>query len=450
MNHSGSWKPSLFNTFLYQEGRYYCFNSRSSALFSLGPQEYRVLAECLRELEQGGNNYHPGIYNLLAQNSFIVPSHLYEYEEEHQLFLKSKADTAWAFLALVPTLACNLRCSYCYQRQTPWPAPMNEQIQERVLAIFSELARKVQGIAVHWFGGEPLLALKTIETLSEKFQHIACEQGIGYVAEMTTNGALLNPATLERLQRLRLVKMEISLDGLPESYSQRKGLPLAQAREFYQFLCKSAEPLLQAVRKLIIRINVDRENIHEAREFVLGMKRECPAAAKIGFRSQILSTGKGLVECIPHKCYAGHEAYGVELDFKKFLASEGLGVYGWPQRLDHPCMAVRRYAYTIDPAGNIGKCVPATGMAQASFFSLNPAASWSILEELEASAQPHAEFDPFASQVCRFCPFLPVCLGQCPRDHEAGAFTCNRKVKFAAELPFYDSVDPSLLQANFR
>jgi uncharacterized protein len=450
MNPAGSWKPSLFNTFLYQQGRYYCFNSRSSALFSLEPREYHMLAECLRELEQGGNNYRPGIYDLLAQNSFIVPSHIDEYEQEHQLFLKSKADMAWAFLALVPTLACNLRCSYCFQRQTPWPEPMNEKIQERVLAVFSELAPKVRGIAVHWFGGEPLLALKTIETLSEKFHQTASGQGIRYVAEMTTNGALLNPATLERLQKLHLVKMEMSLDGLPESYSLRKGLPLAKAREFYQFLYKSAEPLLHAVRKLIIRINVDRENVHEAQEFVLRMKQECPVAARIGFRIQILSTGKGLIECIPHKCYAADEVSGIEMDFKKFLAAEGLRVYGLPQRLDHPCMAVRKYAFTFDPAGNTGKCVPATGLTTSSFFSLNSPASGSILEELAASAQPYAAFDPFESDICRHCHFLPICLGQCPRDHEEGAFTCNRKVKFEAELPFYDQVDPSLLQVNFR
>jgi uncharacterized protein len=157
-----------------------------------------------------------------------------------------------------------------------------------------------------------------------------------------------------------------------------------------------------------------------------------------------------LIECIPHKCYSSGEANSIELDFKKFLAAEGLRVYGLPRRLHHPCMAIRRYAFTIDPAGNIGKCVPATGRTNSAFFSLNPQASGSILEELEASPQPYSAFDPFESESCRHCHFLPICLGQCPRDHADGAFTCKRREKFEAELAFYENIDPSLLRLNFH
>jgi uncharacterized protein len=444
----GQWKLSLFNTFRYQDGYHYCFNSRSSALFSLSPRQYCLFEKCLREIDREGYSAFSAFQDVLIQNAFIVPRDIDEYEQEHRLFLNTRDNIDWAFLAVVPTLACNMKCSYCFQKDITQKAPMNQRTCQGVVDMVSQLARKVKGIAVLWFGGEPFLALKTIENLSGEFQDICRKQGIRYHAEMITNGSLLDQETLSRLKKLNLERMEISLDGLPGSYSMRKGAPLKKALKFYDFLMNSAASLLEAVGSLKLHLNVDRDNVEEAKEIVLQMKRKSSAVSKIDFHLQPLSTGKGLIECIPHDCYSHREAGNVELDFKKFLASEGLKVNGFPSRLNHPCQAIKKYGYTIDPAGNIGKCVPATGRIDSTFYTITPQDTSGTLRELESRPQPYADFDPFESKTCRGCPFLPICLGQCPKSHETVDFVCTRKQKFEDELAFYDGIDRSLFYAG--
>jgi len=444
----GQWKLSLFNSFRYQNGYHYCFNSKSSTLFSLSPREYILFEKCLREIEQDGYGSYSALQDVLIRNTFVVPRDIDEYEQEHRLFLNTKASIDYAFLAVVPTLACNMKCSYCFQKEIKQKAPMNQRTCRGVVEMVSQLAGKVKGITVLWFGGEPFLALKTIEKLSGQFQEICRKQGISYYAEMITNGSLLNQETLESLKKLNLGQLEISLDGLPSSYSVRKGVPLKKALKFYDFLMNSATALLEAVGSLKIHLNVDRDNIEEAKEIVLQMKRTSSAASRIDFHLQLLAAGKGLIECIPHNCYSQNEATNIELDFKKFLSDEGLKVSGFPTRLNHPCLAVRKYGYTIDPAGKIGKCVPVTGRTDSTFYAINPWNTFGILQELESCFQPYVDFDPFKSNICYQCRFLPVCLGQCPKFHEIGDFICTRKQKFENELAFYDSIDHSLFNAG--
>ena len=251
---------------------------------------------------------------------------------------------------------------------------------------------------------------------------------------MITNGALLGPSVLEHLTGLSLKQLEISLDGLPETYARRKGLPLDRALAVYDFLTRAAGPLIEAVGSLMLRINVDRENVDEAKELVRRMLRASPDARRIEFRLQVLSAGKGLIECIPHHCYSRDESAEVREEFESFLASQGLPAGGPPRRLNLPCMAVRHQAFTVAPDGRIGKCVPATGLPGNAFLTLDPADPAGTLARLDAVGHPYADFDPFLTPTCSGCPFLPVCLGQCPRDHGSADFVCTRRVEFEARL----------------
>jgi len=292
------WKPSVFNVIHREAGRYYYFNSVSTAVFSLDPAQHEFARNCLAEIEAKGRCSSAAIEELLAQGSFLVPRYHDEYEDEHQRFLEVKRREDWAFLSIAPTFSCNLRCDYCFQAGRQGPRVlMDPKVAQCLAALFEELAERVQGLAVLWFGGEPLLALSRIEQLTRIFRRTCEKRGVRYRAEMMTNGSLLNEHTLLRLRDLSLHKLEISIDGLPESYSRRKGLPLRQALGFYEFLVRNADRVLDAVKSLVVRINVDRQNLAEAREIVGRMRHQCEAAGRIDFRLQFLGEGRG-AECL--------------------------------------------------------------------------------------------------------------------------------------------------------
>jgi uncharacterized protein len=430
----GAWKPSVFNVFHQRDGRCHCFNSRSTELLTLRNAEYDLVRRCLEEVASTGRCSIEEMQEVLVNSSFVAPREADERDLEHRRFLETKASEEWAFLSIVPTFACNLRCHYCYQESVRRQAPMSPAVAAAVVDLFAELAGRVKGISVFWFGGEPLLALDTIEWLSERFQRICRKRQRRYWGQMITNGALLSPEVVRRLGSLGLGRLEISLDGLPETYSRNKGLPIERARALYDFLIRQADVLLESCGKLTIHINADRSNTGEARELVQRFARDSASAHRIRFRLQALSGGKGLLDCMPRNCYSVPEAVAAQSEFNRFLASQGMVSQGLPPLLDHPCMAVRKYAFTVDPAGHIGRCVPATGLDGASFFQVGQPNGGGWLASLEACPQPYVEFDPFDDPTCGGCGFLPVCLGQCPRAHEADPFVCARRAEFEATL----------------
>ena len=62
-----------------------------------------------------------------------------------------------AFFVLLPTLECNLSCSYCFQKRISgrWEEDRALSVIDSVIAYSVE--RNLAALHIHWQGGEPLL-----------------------------------------------------------------------------------------------------------------------------------------------------------------------------------------------------------------------------------------------------------------------------------------------------
>src|SRR5256885_3001948 len=75
-------------------------------------------------------------------------------------------------VTLMPTLACNLACDYCFQKEHPAFGKMNGPTEDATLEWILRAVdeRKLRALHVHYFGGEPLtpkdFVLRTAEILS--------------------------------------------------------------------------------------------------------------------------------------------------------------------------------------------------------------------------------------------------------------------------------------------
>ena len=82
-----------------------------------------------------------------------------------------------------------------------------------------------KSLHVSWFGGEPLLGLKTIKNLSKKFISICFQNGLDYSASITTNGYLLNERIIHQLiLDYRVNNFQITIDGDEESHNFQRVL----------------------------------------------------------------------------------------------------------------------------------------------------------------------------------------------------------------------------------
>jgi MoaA/NifB/PqqE/SkfB family radical SAM enzyme len=143
---------------------------------------------------------------------------------------RALADTSHPVLVqIVPARFCNLSCEYCneFDKVSP-PVPLEEMY--RRIDHLGKLGTAMIGIS----GGEPL----THPDLDDIIRRI---RKTGAIAGMITNGYLLMPERIERLNRAGLDHMQISIDNIEPDDVSKKSLKvldkklemLAQYAEFH-------------------------------------------------------------------------------------------------------------------------------------------------------------------------------------------------------------------------
>jgi MoaA/NifB/PqqE/SkfB family radical SAM enzyme len=135
------------------------------------------------------------------------------------MVVRALADTSHPVLVqIIPMRYCNLSCAYCNEYdKVSKPVPLDEMF--RRLDALGRLGTAMVGIS----GGEPL----THPDLDEIIRRIRKN---GAIAGMITNGFLLNPERIERLNRAGLDHMQISIDNIEPDEVSMKSLKTLDKR----------------------------------------------------------------------------------------------------------------------------------------------------------------------------------------------------------------------------
>src|ERR1700728_2002754 len=148
---------------------------------------------------------------------------------ELSMVARALAFTSHRVLAqIVPARFCNLSCSYCneYDKVSD-PVPLDEML--RRIDHLGRLGTAMIGIS----GGEPL-------THPQLDDIIVRMRKTGAIAGMITNGYLLTPDRIERLNRAGLDHLQISIDNLMPDEVSKKSLKVLDKKlemlaEFAEF-----------------------------------------------------------------------------------------------------------------------------------------------------------------------------------------------------------------------
>jgi MoaA/NifB/PqqE/SkfB family radical SAM enzyme len=128
---------------------------------------------------------------------------------------------------IVPMRFCNLSCAYCNEYdKVSKPVPLDEMI--RRIDHLAALGASIITIS----GGEPLTHPELDGVVSRIRHH-------GRVAGMITNGYLLVPERIERLNRAGLDHMQISIDNVEPDDISKKSLKVLDKK--LEFLSQYAE-----------------------------------------------------------------------------------------------------------------------------------------------------------------------------------------------------------------
>ena len=114
------------------------------------------------------------------------------------------------------TKQCNLKCKHCYANATPYPAPDELSLEEKM-----EVLRQLDeaGVAaISFSGGEPLI--------NKDFWPVAKRASeLGFYVSVATNGTLITEDVAKRLKEIGVRYVEISIDGpTPEIHDEFRGV----------------------------------------------------------------------------------------------------------------------------------------------------------------------------------------------------------------------------------
>lgn len=206
---------SNYNIFFEREGESFLYCPLSNSFAKLSPETYAYLKE---RYENDLPMEDDDLRDTLRSMKAIDTDDELEIMKLRHLEDLRKFSRRTMSLTINPTLACNFRCGYCFEKehQNKYMSPeIENKIVEHVRN--SEECRKV---FVTWFGGEPLLGFKTIRTLTAKLMALGKE----YEAGMVTNGYLLTEEVAGMLTELRIKSIQITLDGRKEVHDSRRHL----------------------------------------------------------------------------------------------------------------------------------------------------------------------------------------------------------------------------------
>lgn len=173
-------------------------------------------------------------------------------------------------IMIIVTNACNFRCTYCIQKHES--KTLDDVSENKIIRLLSRISEKTNKISIAWFGGEPLLQFQRIERMILLLKNI-CEKNHCILENtMTTNGYLLNGDIVKHLGKLNFKQLQVTIDGDRKTHDSRRYQ--SNGKGTYDEIVKNLHLVLTTGITIILRINVDEENIEMAESILVEFPKE--------------------------------------------------------------------------------------------------------------------------------------------------------------------------------
>ncbi len=347
----------------------------------------------------------------LAKRGFIVDEQFDENMPCHLLYLKA-VNNRELHLVINPTDSCNFKCIYCYENELN--SCMSDETQNSIVNFVKRNIKNFEGLNVSWFGGEPLLRLDIIKSLSEKFINICHQAKRSYISTITTNGYLLTADTLKSLLRLKIIHYQITLDGPSKTHDMQR--PLKNGMGTFDTIFKNLIDINNQCRHSIYHISLRTNftstiypyleeylNLIEKHfadnshfDILIRVADDWGGERIKGMQSKLIADDRQTIRNI----ITLMKNHKLKFNLMRHMFDPG----------NNFCYAAKINSYSINSSGEISKCTTdlklnpdlKIGDVTSSDFLINKAASlkWIIPYENTCS-----------------CFFKPVCLGiRCPKE----------------------------------
>jgi uncharacterized protein len=312
----------------------------------------------------------------------------------------AEGEPGTAYVTILTTLACNLACTYCIQKDHPQSGHMDAATEEATVAwvLRTAAASGASRLVVHYIGGEPLLRKDFILRTARRFAAETSALGLGFGWEITTNGLFLDLPFARAMEAFGPGLVKVSVDGDRETHD---------AARVHRDGRGTFDAVLAAVQAVALGCPGIRVGL--AGNFRAGQEASFERLLERLERDGLA----GRLEWIRFKpviedggCGSGcgtREASESLVQLGRRAAERGLSrrEAGGVDDLS-PCELHWDQAWIVDPDGLVYKCFAVAGRPEMSVGSVRQG----VLRQAPlVAARPW--------DACGDCPFVPVCMGGC-------------------------------------
>lgn len=395
-------------------GLFYSFFTLS--LLALEPRQAERARRILSDPDRWART--PGyrrLATLLARHGFLVPNAGGERARLERDYRAHQTADRTLSLTILPTLACNFACTYCYEGPVH-AQHMGREVEDALARFARERTLDGGTLAVTWYGGEPLLRKDAIGRLSRSFRATCAARSARYDASIVTNGYLLDGATAAWLREEGVTQAQVTLDGPARVHDARR--PLAGGGgTFARILGNLAEAT--GTLEITIRVNLDATN-RDAFAELLDALSAAGLADKVGFYPGRTTPTAATCADVAAACLGLEEFSLATLEASLELTRRGLADFSRPSPRHGPCGATAANSFVVTPTGGLVTCWNYVNDPDEYVgHLLDP-----DTPTMARRRREWATYSPF-DLACGDCEVLPICMSACPylyREH--GELAC--------------------------
>jgi uncharacterized protein len=407
-NKKVQYKTSQYNYFIEYKDKQLFFNGITGNGFCMTNKEYESLQPLLLDLVSFEEKY-PSDFSRLVKLGYIIKDDFDEvtfikYKNREVVFLNKSYR-----LAVNPTLECNFKCWYCYQKHPK--GFMSEETMGKIKKHIEQkiVTKDITSLNLSWFGGEPLLYFYEIILPLSKFAKELCEENnIPFFSTMTTNAYLMDEKMISVFNTIGLKGFQITLDGGKNRHNKIRN---HAGNPSYDIIIRNINLLCEKIKEIgvILRINFENATLElaELNEILLDIDKNHRDKIIINMQrvwqtntiDQINIKTTELLSFMENAKKAGY----------KYVTHGGgltIGTF-------HTCYVSRFYHLEINYDGKIYKCTAGGYDDKYVVGELleDGTIKWDYNKISKIYASP-----TFDNPMCIKCKYLPICTGPCPRN----------------------------------
>lgn len=395
-------KLSRYNIIKKYDDKVLLYNSFSKASLILEKDSNLKMFYDMDEFEKISESEK----NILIKNGFVVDDNRDELEEIKYIYQQKYFDTEFFNIVLVPSLACNFKCPYCFEKDFENKTNIKKYFD--VLKKFAKNNFKTHRmVQISLFGGEPLLYYKECINFLKWVNEDSKKNGYEYFTSIVTNGSLLNEEILNNLLMYNLYSLQITIDSDKENHDKMR--IFKNGKPSFDLLIDKINNLIPLTVgyekfKFILRINLNNTTVKKVRESLSNIKPEIRNNIHLLIRA-IYNT----------HAYNKSNSNNVNELLEYFEMGSDLGFNVLKEKYYYQtCEACgdRKFFYLM-PDLTLRKCINDLGYKNTCIGKLNDEGEPVLNVDNIVNWYKNC-MSAFSDEECINCKMLPDCLGGCP------------------------------------